>query len=164
MAKKPDPRGIRNANPGNIRKSGDSWMGLSAVQNDTAFFQFKEPKFGVRALMKLMQNYEKLYGLNTISKLVSRWAPPNENNTNSYVSAVSKSMGVPATKVIDLNDRDTLTALAKAIIQHENGMQPYPESVFIEALDLAGVRAKAPTRPATAPVEKVCPCCGQVIK
>ncbi len=35
------PRGIRNHNPLNIRRSKDQWKGMAEVQNDRAFVQFK---------------------------------------------------------------------------------------------------------------------------
>ena len=35
------PRGIRNNNPLNIRRSKDQWKGLAETQNDRAFCQFK---------------------------------------------------------------------------------------------------------------------------
>ena len=33
------PRGIRNCNPLNIRRSRDQWKGLLKVQNDKSFYQ-----------------------------------------------------------------------------------------------------------------------------
>ena len=35
------PRGIRNHNPLNIRRSKDQWKGMAEVQSDRAFVQFK---------------------------------------------------------------------------------------------------------------------------
>ena len=37
------PRGIRNRNPGNIRRSRDRWKGLAPAQTDPAFFVFDAP-------------------------------------------------------------------------------------------------------------------------
>ena len=39
-------RGIRNNNPGNIRK-GEKWKGLSPIQNDSSFCVFKSPEYGI---------------------------------------------------------------------------------------------------------------------
>ncbi len=63
-------RGIRNNNPGNIRK-GDNWQGLAAEQTDEAFCVFRSAEYGIRALVKVLLNYEKKYGLNTVRKLLS---------------------------------------------------------------------------------------------
>jgi hypothetical protein len=35
------PRGIRNNNPGNIRRNSDPWQGLAERQGDVEFFTFK---------------------------------------------------------------------------------------------------------------------------
>jgi hypothetical protein len=36
------PRGIRNNNPGNIRRNADPWQGLAERQGDVEFFTFKD--------------------------------------------------------------------------------------------------------------------------
>lgn len=116
-------RGIRNNNPGNIRKSADKWQGLRAEQTDSAFFQFTEAKYGVRALGKVLLNYRAKYGLSNVRDLINRWAPPVENNTSSYVAQVSRALNVAADTTIDVTAR--LPDLAAAIIVHENGSNPY---------------------------------------
>lgn len=116
-------RGLRNNNPGNIRKSADKWLGLAAEQTDPEFFIFTEPKYGVRALGKILQTYRNKYGLKTVREIISRWAPPIENNTTSYISSVARALGVTADEPIDVYAR--LPDLAAAIIRHENGINPY---------------------------------------
>lgn len=51
-------RGERNNNPGNIRH-GSKWQGLSAEQTDKDFCQFISPEYGIRAIYKLLQTYQK---------------------------------------------------------------------------------------------------------
>jgi len=116
-------RGLRNNNPGNIRKSTDKWQGLALVQDDPAFFIFTEPKYGIRAIGKILSNYERKYSLRTVRDLISRWAPPVENLTESYVNAVARAVGVAPDATIDV--RANLPALASAIIRHENGSNPF---------------------------------------
>lgn len=116
-------RGLRNNNPGNIRKSADKWQGLAPLQDDPAFFKFTEPKWGVRAIGKILLNYEKRYSLRTVRDLISRWAPPVENLTESYVNTVARALSVQPDATIDV--RASLPALASAIIRHENGLNPY---------------------------------------
>jgi len=43
-------RGVRNHNPGNIRKTKDKWVGSDVKQKDDAFVTFSTPEFGIRAL------------------------------------------------------------------------------------------------------------------
>lgn len=133
------PRGIRNNNPGNIRW-GDDWQGLfpEYQRTDKSFCQFKTPEYGIRAMIIILRNYQRKYGLNTVAKIISRWAPPNENDTQAYIGSVAKSVGVTPEQKIDVTDSRIMIPLLQAIIQHENGQQPYAFSVFVGALALAG--------------------------
>ena len=89
------PRGIRNNNPLNIRRSKDQWQGLKKEQTDSAFCQFENLAYGWRAAFRLLtRTYYHTYRLFTIRAIVSRWAPPNENNTRAYVENVSRLTGI----------------------------------------------------------------------
>lgn len=116
------PRGIRNCNPGNIRVTKDKWKGLRSVQTDREFFQFTEMKWGYRALIRTLQNYRKRHNCMTIADFIRRWAPSNENNTTAYIRSVCSQLGVPSVYIPDVDDRDTMCALAAAISKHENGV------------------------------------------
>ena len=113
-------RGLRNNNPGNIRHGASKWVGL-VPGDDSAFCTFSEMKYGYRAMIKLLQNYKKLHGCDTIRKIINRWAPPNENNTPAYVLYVAGRMGKSPDVDIDVNDKGTMVALAAAISAMENG-------------------------------------------
>lgn len=83
--------------------------------------------------MKLLCNYHK-GGYNSVSKIINRWAPTNENNTSAYINGVAKALSVDPHQVLDMN-KPTLIALAKSIIRHENGQQPYSEATFENAFE-----------------------------
>ncbi len=71
------PRGIRNNNPLNIRRSKDKWKGLRAVQADAQFCQFESLEYGWRAAFYLLtRTYYHKYRLFTIRAIISKWAPP----------------------------------------------------------------------------------------
>ncbi len=132
-------RGIRNNNPGNIDYHPENnWKGQLAHNKaiESRFCRFSAPEYGIRAIIALLRNYQRKYGLNTVAGLISRWAPSNENNTNAYVSGVSKALGVTPGEAVSLSDTDTAIRLAKAIIRHENGSQPYPDAIFEKAYSL----------------------------
>ena len=117
-------RGIRNCNPLNIRRSSDQWKGLCAQQTDTAFCQFKQMEYGWRAaLILLTRTYYRKYRLYTIRKIVEKWAPPTENNTEAYISNVSATTGIGPDD--DLGDPQQHPAnwllLAAAMAIQENG-------------------------------------------
>ncbi len=135
-------RGVRNANPGNIRKSKDQWEG--AIGDDGAFVIFDSPESGVRALAKNLQSYGR-QGYDSIEKIINRWAPPSENDTQSYIDSVVSATGIPATQSLDLSDPDTLSSLAQAIGFHETGSRYDPE-VYKQgvARALNGISPKTP--------------------
>ena len=86
------PRGIRNNNPLNVRRSKDQWQGLRAVQTDS---QFETMEYGWRAAFVLLtRTYYHKYRLYTIRGIVSKWAPANENNTEAYIRNVSRLTGI----------------------------------------------------------------------
>lgn len=124
-----EPRGIRNCNPGNIRLSKDKWKGLRPVQTDKEFFRFTEMRWGYRALLRTLQNYRWKHSLQTIEGMISRWAPPVENHTSDYISAVCKKLQVPSTYSPDVEDKGTMCAIAAAISEVENGIPAVMQDV-----------------------------------
>lgn len=135
-------RGIRNNNPGNIRVSKDQWEGMTG--DDGAFVTFDSPESGVRALGKNLLSYGR-QGYDSIEKIINRWAPPNENDTQAYINSVVAATGIPATQSLDLSDPDTLSSLAQAISFHETGSRYDPE-VYQKgvARALNGITPKSP--------------------
>lgn len=135
-------RGVRNSNPGNLRKSKDQWEG--AIGDDGEFVIFDSPESGVRALAKNLQSYGR-QGYDSIEKIINRWAPPSENDTKSYIDSVVAATGIPATQSLDLSDPDTLSSLAQAISFHETGSRYNPE-VYQQgvARALNGISPKTP--------------------
>tara|TARA_R110001599_G_scaffold287356_2_gene489915 strand:+ start:9600 stop:10061 length:462 start_codon:yes stop_codon:yes gene_type:complete len=129
------PRGIRNNNPGNLENNGIDWVGLSSTQTDSRFYQFSDPKYGIRALARTLKTYESSYGINTVEGIINRWAPPHENNTNSYIDHVASVLGVRRDQsfVVSLN----LVPLVESIILHENGSNPYSMDQIVEGVLLA---------------------------
>ncbi|MFI3322095.1 MAG: structural protein P5 [Rikenellaceae bacterium] len=117
------PRGLRNNNPGNIRVSATVWQGEVewAAKKDKSFEEFKDMAHGYRALIKLLQNYRKFHGCSTIADIISRWAPPSENDTSAYINRVCKCMGTDANYMPNINDKQVMCSLAAAISLVENG-------------------------------------------
>ena len=118
------PRGIRNNNPLNIRRSKDQWKGLAEAQNDRAFCQFKSLEYGWRAAFYLLtRTYYHKYRLYTIRTIIRRWAPPGENNTEAYIANVSRLTGIDPDEPIGIPlekpSRWMMVGIAMAI--QENG-------------------------------------------
>ena len=126
------PRGIRNKNPGNI-KLGTNWDGLAAEQTDPTFCIFDEAVMGIRALQRILLTYRFTHKKATIDEIIYRWAPPSENSTDKYVEFVCKKLDKE--KDIRLNNSmEDYLPLVKAIIQMENGMQPYDDELLVEGM------------------------------
>lgn len=139
------PRAVRNNNPGNIRV-GDPWQGLMPVDemNDAqraekAFCVFQSPKWGFRALDRVLISYQDKYEIRTIAGIIARWAPPSENDTGSYVKDVCAKSGFTATQSLDLQSYQALSPIAKAISTHESGGWFFDDKDLEAGLRLAGV-------------------------
>jgi hypothetical protein len=121
------PRNVRDANPGNIDQSNTKWQGLmpydqqSPIQRaETRFAVFVSPRFGFRALCATLRTYIVEDDCRTIEEIVSRWAPPVENNTAAYIQCVQLDTGFSKTAVL-VPDGPTLYKLAHAITTQETG-------------------------------------------
>jgi len=141
------PRGIRNHNPGNIRW-GDPWQGLvpKAKRTDTAFCQFASAAYGIRALARTLITYQDKHGLRTIRQIITRWAPPSENDTSAYVGDVARQTGRAPDQKLDMHDYKQVRAVAEAIIRKENGKGAkttpntwYDAQTIDKGLALAGI-------------------------
>ena len=132
-SKEKEPRGYRNNNPGNIRH-GDSWQGMADIQIDKEFVTFIAPEYGYRAMAKVLETYRKNYGLNSVYDIISRWAPPNENDTESYIESVAAALNVPPYQPLD---ETHLVPLIAAIAKHENGYNKHGPEVIGAGVALA---------------------------
>lgn len=135
------PRGIRNNNPGNIRATSTAWRG-ERVGADPAFEVFATPEDGLRALARLLLTYWRRLGLRTVGAIVSRFAPPRENDTQAYIRHVAGAMGVRPDTPLALEDPAVLARLVKAIVRHENGLRAdgtpwYDDATIERAVDSA---------------------------
>ena len=116
-------RGLRNNNPGNIRINGDLFQGEVRPSKDKSFKQFETMAYGYRAMFVILRNYIRNYKLDTIRKMISRWAPTNENHTENYIKAVSGYAGIPADDPINPYDRDPMIRIVAGMSKVENGVE-----------------------------------------
>jgi hypothetical protein len=130
------PRGLRNNNPANL-KGNDLWLGKTGV-DEGGFIQFKTPQAGSRAMAINLANQEKKHGINTVSGLISKYAPNSENDTVSYIEKVANDLGVKPNQKIKLTDKKTMLKLMKTMITVENGNQPYSNQELLQAIN-AGI-------------------------
>ena len=114
-------RGYTNNNPGNIKDEGIMWVGQKTKSTDPPFKQFVSMPYGYRALFVNLKGAIN-GGFNTIEKMITRYAPPTENNTKAYIAVVSKASGKKPTDILNFNDAPTMRKIVAAISAHENGI------------------------------------------
>lgn len=134
------PRGVRNNNPGNLRRTRAAWLGERTDHEDPEFEAFERPEDGIRALARLLLRYHQARRLRTVGAIISRYAPIAENDTLGYAGAVARALGVQPDEPIDLTDPDVLGRMVKAIIRHENGRGPDGADWYGDEQIAAGVR------------------------
>ncbi len=96
---------------------------MTRVQSDPQFVQFETMAYGYRAAFVLLRTYRQKYGCNTIRKIISRWAPANENNTEAYIRHVSQWTGIEADKMLAGQDANAWIQIVAAMSRVENGQE-----------------------------------------
>ena len=114
-------RGIKNCNPGNIRRSRVRYRGEVHPSQDPDFKQFISMAWGYRVMFVLLDTYRKRYGLTTLRDMISRYAPPQENHTARYIDAVCDFTGLQADEELNTRDRATMIPIIMAMSRIENG-------------------------------------------
>lgn len=129
------PRGLRNKNPGNIRHNpANDWNGMVG-QDEGGFVVFSGAHFGIRAIGKIIDSYQRR-GVWMLRDVIEEWAPPEENQSDAYLSHVMFLTGWQAAQVPQRTEGDYV-ALVKAIIKHENGINPFTDQFITDALAMA---------------------------
>ena len=148
MATRKQPRGLRNNNPLNIRKSDQLWIGQTG--NDGAFCIFLTMAYGYRAAFRILKTYNTKYHVYSVREIIGKWAPPSDgNNTRGYIERVCRMTGLRETDIIvadttDAEQQEHVKQLVMAMACVENGC---PEGAIDrddidEGYDLAFVKQK----------------------
>ncbi len=111
------PLGLRNNNPGNLRP-GDNWQGAIGVNQN--FIVFENILWGLRAMGTDIRTKIN-NGYNTITKLIYRYAPPTENNTEAYINLVVQYSGIARNTVLTATG-STIQRLIRAMMNVELGI------------------------------------------
>lgn len=127
-------RAERNNNPGNLEFRGQT----GAVPEDGSgrFAKFGSASEGVSALVKQLQRYGSR-GIDSLDKIISKYAPPNENDTQAYIDVLSQKLGVAPGEKLDLNDPSTLSGLVKGISRHESGSDFLSNQDVLSGINMA---------------------------
>ena len=112
---------MRNNNPLNIRRVvGTSWKGeiVSPIE-DKQFVQFTSLTYGLRAAFCILRTYRNKHHAVCIEDIITRWAPPTENDTHRYILDVCKLTGFGGKERLTENN---WPQLVKAMARIESGM------------------------------------------
>lgn len=115
------PRGFRNKNPLNLRRSANKWLGKIEPGTDPEFEQFVSIEMGIRAALVNARTIMRRLRTPTVMKLIQTWAPPSENNTMAYVHRVCESARLLPNERIDFKKKTQMCSIFYAMIIVECG-------------------------------------------
>ena len=121
------PRGIRNNNPGNLNFAHQPCAVLEPARPGITprFARFSTPEDGLTALRDQLCRYILKDGIDTVMSIISKWAPPTENDTAAYIQGVAHSLNVEPDAQLGQPTPHLISGLMNAIIRFENGQNPY---------------------------------------
>jgi hypothetical protein len=100
-------------NVGNIRPVGSS----------TGFQQYATAEEGIKAIDENLKAYGSKHKIDTLRGVISRWAPPSENDTESYIKFVSQKTGLKPDEKIDLTNPTIRHIISGPIVLQEQGLE-----------------------------------------
>ena len=122
-------RGLRNCNPGNIRRSRVRYVGEVVPSRDGEFKEFQSMAYGYRAMFVLLDSYRRRYGLSTIRQMLNRYAPPTENFTEGYIRFVAEHSGISPDEELNTRSPRDMVSVVSAMSEIENGVKAVVKDV-----------------------------------
>ncbi len=119
------PLAVKNNNPLNIKvlASGEPWQG-QVGKDKFNHAVFKEPIYGVRAAARVLLNYNKKHGIDTVEGIVDRYC---KGNKDKYKEHLRTSLKLKENEKIDMLER--LEELLYAMAVFESGVY-WDEALF----------------------------------
>lgn len=114
-------RGLRNNNPGNIRRSGTRFRGEVLPGSDPSFKEFYTAALGYRAMFVVLDTYARRYALKSIREMITRYAPPSENFTEGYIRFVARTAGITPDEELNTRRPQDMIPVVMAMSEIENG-------------------------------------------
>ena len=109
----------------NIRQ-GAKWQGMTGTKK--GFVEFETRAYALRAWLILMRTYRRRYNCRTVQQIVTRYAPPNENDTEQYMAFCCREVGVSADD--ELTSLTMYAMLGKAMAKMETGTLLHPNDIL----------------------------------
>jgi hypothetical protein len=99
-------------------------------------------KFGIRAIARILKNYSRNHGINTLHGVSERWAPSDDGNIPvQHARAIlghCRNVTTGIDQTIALTDPDTLFGVIRGIMVAENGLKAssVPDDTVLEGIEL----------------------------
>lgn len=108
---------IAHNNLFNVRyRKGVIWLGQYGQTK--GFITFTDREYGIRCFFVTLRTYRRKHHIMTIRGIISRFAPPSENNTQAYIVYCC---GIVHVTRDDVLMREDYVRLATAMAKYETG-------------------------------------------
>lgn len=114
------PRGVRNNNPLNIKRSSQVFLGETTNIYETTFKTFKSVVWGFRAAICIIRTYIMLKDCKTPYAIIHRWCP--DETADRYTVFVCRKVGIDPNQEINFAQRTIIVALVSAMAIFETGV------------------------------------------
>jgi hypothetical protein len=101
---------------------GNNYGNIRPIGANKGFQSFDTPEAGLAAIDQNLAAYGSKHGINTLGGVISRWSPPNENNTNALIANAAKVTGLDPNQPIDLSDPKIRAMITPAIVKQEHSI------------------------------------------
>ena len=128
------PLGLRNNNPFNLEFREIGWVG--EIGSDGRFSVFDTAENGIRAGMINIHTKMVRDGANTVRSLLTLLSPAFENPLEAFIQFVAQRLSVSPDQPLVYGQH--IIQLSQAIIQFENGQQPFSFDELEAALQRTG--------------------------
>lgn len=123
--------GIKLNNPGKLpyNQNIPAWPNETRPSSSTQYAQFPDPVWGLYALAKRLSIIMANPGDRTLTRIISAWAVERNENPSTYVAAIAKRTELQTGS----NIANSMPEVMKAIIDYENGEQPYANLIVVNS-------------------------------
>jgi hypothetical protein len=136
--------GERNNNYGNLR-TNDAFEGKTGTSQ--SYDTYESPEMGLRALARVLDVYDRKHNIDTVDKLVNRYAPASDNTGGShenYKKFLAERLDVGINEKIDVSAMRE--EIMDAIIRFENKNRSLASKSQIRAAIKLADKGKSPKK------------------
>jgi hypothetical protein len=126
----------RKVGLGGGAEAGQNLVGLRPTGATKGFQTFGTPEESIAAGVRQLQINMDQHKITTLAQQITKWAPPNENDTAAYIKAVVAETGIDPNAPLNVHDKEVARQVIQAIANRETGHKVAPE-IISKGLDQA---------------------------